>query len=184
MKSSIALVSLHEGYDLKMFVKSFSRFLNRTQTCQVLSSKTIFPRNYRIAQAEPNSIFERSLMQVIERFQNEKDMIIYLADNDLSNWSKRSLNEADEVWLIGQYENEMELTPIAKKLMYQKANEKTSLVVEFGNKEIEQEEASHWLVPKNINHFYSITKNNFTDLERLVNLFINNNQTTSLTKAA
>jgi len=182
MRSSIALVALHEGYDLTLFVKSFSKFLNHSQTCQVLSSQTIFPRNREVAQAAPNSLFEKSLLLAVDSFKTKKDIIIYLTDNSLSNWSKRSLREVDTIWIVGQHENKAELTPIAKELMYQDNSQKASLIVKFANKTIENEEANHWLVPKNINHFYSISRNNITDLEQLVQTCLNLNQKTSLIK--
>lgn len=184
MKNSIAIVALHEGYDLKLFVTSFSKFLNRSQTCQILSSQTICPSNSRVAQAEPNSIFERSLMQIIQYFKNEKNIIIYLADNDLTNWTMRSLNESDDVWVIGQHSDTTPLTPVAKKLIYQETNEKASLIVEFKSKMIEEVEIGHWLVPKNINRLYSMTKNNLTDFEELVALYLDKKKKISLVKAA
>ena len=182
MKSSIALMSLHTGYDLKLFVKSFSKLLNRFQTCEVLSSQSIFPQNRSVAQAKSNSIFERSLMEIIQRFKNENDAIIYLLDDDFSNWSKRNLEEVDEVWVIGKYGHDTELTPIAKQLIHQQTHKKMSLIVEYANKTVEQEESKHWLISNAIDHFYSISKNNLTDLEKLVAIYIKDNQTTSLIK--
>ena len=182
MKSSIAVVPLHEGYDLTLFVKSFSKLLKHSQTCRVLSSQTISPENNEIAQAESDSVFERSLTQVIQQFKKAKDVIIYITDNDLSNWSKRSLNAVDNIFIIGQSRNDAKLTPIAQKVILQKNNDKTSLIVEFPNKTIESEEASHWLVPKNINHFHPISKNNLSDLEQLIKVFLNQSRQTNLIK--
>lgn len=163
--SIIALIPMTVNVDLKRFARKLSKTQQGQST--MLTSENICTSNQFVAQAVENSPLEKMLEIALEHQETNADKVFYLADDFDSNWTKRCIQRAKKVLLIGEIQNTNVLTPVGEK--YYKNHEKVEmdLVLEYPNDNRLELDKNKWITPQHIMKQYHITAFNEPDFEML-----------------
>jgi hypothetical protein len=163
--STIALIPMTVNVDLERF----ARKLAKNQPCQskMLTSKNICKSNQHVAQAMNNSPLEKMLEMALEHQEANADKIFYLADNSDSNWTKRCIQRAKNILLIGEIQNTDVLTPAGEMYYIHHSSIEMDLVLEYPNDNRLELDKNKWVVPQHIAQQHHITSFNEQDFETL-----------------
>lgn len=183
--TKIALVPMTENVNLKHFAQMLSkiRLINPTvKSTPILTSQNICKSNRHFAQAKKNSTLERALLKVLKQKESQNSTCIYLTDVSPTAWTKRCMERADQVILIGEAKNWNNQTAIGKNY-FQYANmieNKNHLVLNYPTKNEANHQKIKWLLPTTIENKYHLSIFSKRDFEILAILLMQNKVAQSL----
>ena len=96
MSTNILFIPANDGAPLEVFVRQFSELLSREATCLFISSvqTDTFLGADGIAQTAQGSPEELRLRAWLDQQETRFRYVIYLADADVTNWTRRCIRQA------------------------------------------------------------------------------------------
>ena len=170
--SNIAIVPISEGVDITHFSIQLIQELSSHGTCMGLSSRQI--DDYRgpdqLLHAKEHSSKYQRLTNWLNEREIEHDYMIYQADRELTEWTRRCIRQADEILLVASTEDPPAISQLEHELLsganrLSRANQ--SLILLHPNAHQSPTETTKWISPRQLKNHHHIRKASITDFQRL-----------------
>ena len=171
---NVALVPICENVDVSSFAKTLSEKMGRYGKSVRLSAKRVgkLLDTSNIAHVSPEDISQyHNLSTWLDEQEAMHDYVIYQAEYNPTEWTKRCLRQADEILLIGHSESAPDASPIELELLdsFKKITSaaKTLIMVHPKDHKGLYRDTEKWLANREVHTYHHLKENSERDMERL-----------------
>ena len=177
--ANIAVIPLSENVDLDSVCQRLHQNLNQYDSCQHISSQSInhlidIPNAAQIEMDSPQNI---RFVTWLDKQEARYRFVIYQTDKEPSHWTKRCVKRADKVFLVANYGENPELSPIETFYFHntpETASIEQSLLLLHPNGDTRPNNTRQWLSPRAVNTHYHLRWTHEDDFDRIAR-FISGN---------
>ena len=174
LSTSILFIPANDGAPLEEFARQFSELLSRQATCLLISSAQTdtFPGVAGIAQAAEGSPEELRLRAWLDQQETRFRYMIYLADADVTNWTRRCIRQADEIISVGAADASPNLTEVELEILRKEKSRhvkpRKGLILLQPPGTARPEGTIRWLSSRHVDRHFHIRTGNQNDLDRVI----------------
>ena len=176
--SNIGLIPVGDTPPFDTFGERFSRTLTRRTSCFLVSSALTdqYLGTHGIAQAAEGSSGDLRVRAWLSDQESRSKYMVYMADPTLTNWTRRCIQQADEIVFLGTASgtpdsNEAEEEVLRLERVRQTKFRKTLVLLHPAGTSDPQSTDS-WLRHRGVERHFHVRPENERDLERLVRYFL------------
>lgn len=174
MSTNILFIPANDGAPLEVFVRQFSELLSRETTCLFISSAqtdTLLGAD-GIAQTAEGSPEELRLRAWLDQQETRFRYVIYLADADVTNWTRRCVRQADEIISFGSADAAPNLTDVELEILRAEKSRhvkpRKTLILLQSPATTRPEGTVRWLNERQVDRHFHIRAGNQNDLDRII----------------
>lgn len=171
---NFAIIPLGPGPGVAAEAAAFAAGLQHLGTTMIVDAGTIDAQlGAGTATKEQGQAGEIVLIEWLNNLEVDHDFVVYLADNKLNAWTRRSLRQADQVLLFADTSNGPEITQLEREAFVQDGlgrYARRSLVLVQPPNARAGVGTSHWIKERSIDHWYHVRRSHDGDHSRLARL--------------
>ena len=172
--TNILLVAANDGAPVEEFADRFFESLSREATCLLVSSARTddLLGVSGISQAAGGSPDDLSVRAWLDQQETRYRYVIYLADCDVTNWTKRCVRQADEVIARGIAEASPEMTAVEAAVLREeqvrRVGTRKSLILLHRPGKAMPGDTARWLEPRTVNRHLHLRDLGRDEVDRIV----------------
>ena len=172
--TNILLVAANDGAPVEDFAHRFCESLSREATCLLVSSaKTDDLLGVSgISQAVGGSPDDLSVRAWLDQQETRYRYVIYLADCDVTNWTRRCVRQADEVIALGIAEGSSEIAgaeaEVLREEQVRRVETRKSLILVHRPEKAMPSDTTQWLEPRTVNRHFHLRDLGRDEVDRIV----------------
>ena len=172
--TNILLVAANGGAPMEEFAHRFCESLSREATCLLVSSaKTDDLLGVSgISQAAGGSPDDLSVRAWLDQHETRYRYVIYLADSDVTNWTRRCVRQADEVIALGIAEASPEIAgaeaEVLREERVRRVEARKSLLLLHRPGKAMPSDTARWLEPRTVNRHFHLRDLGRDEVDRIV----------------
>lgn len=172
--TNIAVVPLHSGVPLVEFGRRLELALMLFGKTLYLDSQTVRQLLYR---PRGRQIDESLLQSVLDQAENTRRFVIYQADAEATDWTRKCIRQADRVLLLADDTCSPKITPIEEALFGQSAGTvlaEKELILLRSSRRTTPSGTAAWLTARQVDRHSNIALEDDDDIGRLARLLSGN----------
>lgn len=169
---NICLIPISKSVDIQAFSEQLYTQLERTGDVLLLNSAIIsqIHRTEHLAQADKQNLEGyRQLTNWLDEQEAKHNFMLYVTDTTTSEWTKRCIRSADEIYLVADADDTPHLCTIEQELfaVHAKNGVSKNLILLHDNAKICPSHTDKWLKPRFLKAHYHIRPNLSEDMARI-----------------
>lgn len=161
------------------FIDKLFPYLERKGRTLILSSDLInhTHETENLAQAaKSDTTHYRKLSQWLDEQESKYDLMLYLCDSANTEWTKRCIRNADEIYLLASAEDSPALTAFEKEIFIKTQAKPAvkNLILLHDERTRIPHFTDQWLKPRNVQRHFHIRPHLIADLQRLARVISGN----------
>ena len=176
--SNIALIPVGDTMPFETFGERFSRTLTQRTSCFLVSSALTdqYLDTHGIAQTAEGSPGDLRVRAWLSDQESRSKYMVYLADLTLTNWTRRCMQQADEIVFLGTFSGTPDLNEAEEEVLRLEKVKQTkfrkTLVLLHPPGTPDPQGTNSWLRHRGVDRHFHVRPENERDLERLVRYFL------------
>ena len=173
LSTSLLLIPAGDGAPLEEFARRLSESLSRNATCLLITSARTdsLLGAAGIAQAVEGSPEDLRLRAWLSQQETRFRYVIYVADSSLTHWTRRGIQQADEVISVGVAASAPNVTEVEAKTLRQeesrRAGLRKTLILLHPSGTLRPQGTLRWLSERDVDRHFHIRAGNQDDLDRI-----------------
>ena len=172
--TNILLVAANDGAPMEEFAHRFCESLSREATCLLVSSAMTddLLGVSGISQAIGGSPDDLSVRAWLDQQETRYRYVIYLADCDVSNWTRRCVRQADEVIALGIAEASPDMMAVEAEVLREekvrRVETRKSLLLLHRPGKAMPGDTTRWLEPRTVDRHFHLRDLRRDEIDRIV----------------
>lgn len=171
---NVVLVPISRDIDLSEFAEEFSETLSQRREAFLITGEMIdtFLGVSEISNSAEGSPEDSRVLAWINQQETDLHFMVYLADDRLTNWTRRCIRQADEIILVGAAGDSPKLSAAEEQLLRDEetrsARRRKTLILLHPPTAAMPEGTLRWLAERGVNRHFHVRAGSQADIERIV----------------